>query len=155
MLFDFLTENREEVFAMTENKTLELAGYGPSSDQLRLGLPIFFQQPFYSALSNLIQNAFKYTLIGGKIKISGNIVDQNTVIEVEDECRDLLPETTAEILFKPFEQQHDDRSGLGLGLTIAQKAIKLNYGTIEARNLPEKGCVFKITLPIQARTEVA
>lgn len=50
-------------------------------------------------------------------------------------------------LFKPYMQQNGNRKGLGLGLTIAQRAIALNQGTIEARNLPGKGCIFKITMP--------
>jgi signal transduction histidine kinase len=106
------------------------------------------QQLFYSAISNLIQNAIKYTRTGGKIEIRGNIVEQNIVIEVEDECGGLLTTNTND-LFKPFEQQHKNKQGLGLGLTIAQKAIELNKGTIKARNLPGKGCVFTIILPNQ------
>ncbi|MEA9355510.1 HAMP domain-containing sensor histidine kinase [Bacteriovorax sp. PP10] len=104
------------------------------------------QQLFYSAISNLIQNAIKYTRIGGKIEIRGRIVEQNIVIDVEDECGGLLTANAAD-LFKPFEQQHKNKQGLGLGLTIAQKAIELNLGTIKAKNLPGKGCIFTITLP--------
>ena len=103
------------------------------------------QQLVYSAISNLIQNALKYTHPGGKIQIRGTQAGKNVVIEVEDECGGLSDRASE--LFKPFEQQHEDRKGLGLGLTIAQKAILLNHGTIDVRNLPGKGCVFTITLP--------
>jgi len=103
------------------------------------------QQLVYSAVSNLIQNALKYTHVGGKIQIRGAYAGNNIVIEVEDECGGLSER--ASDIFKPFEQQHENRKGLGLGLTIAQKAINLNNGTIEVRNLPGKGCVFTITLP--------
>ena len=99
----------------------------------------------YSAVSNLIQNALKYTREGGKIQVRGTLVGEDIVIEVEDECGGLSDRASE--LFKPFEQQHKDRKGLGLGLTIAQRAINLNHGTIGVRNLPGKGCVFKITLP--------
>ncbi len=44
------------------------------------------QQLVYSAVSNLIQNALKYTHPGGKIQIRGAFADSNIVIEVEDEC---------------------------------------------------------------------
>lgn len=103
------------------------------------------QQLIYSAISNLIQNALKYSHPGGKIQIRGTHAGKNVVIEVEDECGGLSDRASE--LFKPFEQQHEDRKGLGLGLTIAQKAILLNHGTIDVRNLPGKGCVFTITLP--------
>jgi K+-sensing histidine kinase KdpD len=36
---------------------------------------------------------------------------------------------------------------LGLGLTIAHRAIALNNGTIDVKNLPGHGCVFRISLP--------
>ena len=103
------------------------------------------QQLFYSAMSNVIQNALKYTPVGGKIQVRGVEAGPNIVVEVEDECGGLSDK--AKDLFKPFKQQNDDRSGLGLGLTIAQRAIMLNHGTVDVQNLPGKGCIFKITLP--------
>ena len=104
------------------------------------------QQAFHSALSNLIQNALKFTHDGGKIQVRGNVVGEQIVIEVEDECGGLLADTATD-LFKPFVQKNHNRTGLGLGLTIAQRAVELNHGKIEARNLPKKGCIFKVTLP--------
>jgi signal transduction histidine kinase len=106
------------------------------------------QQLLHSALSNLIQNALKYTRRGGKIQVRGKIVGEEVVIEVEDECGG-LPANAGD-LFKPFEQRHENRKGLGLGLTIAQRAVRLNRGEIEVRNLPAKGCVFTITVPQKA-----
>jgi signal transduction histidine kinase len=103
------------------------------------------QQLIYSAVSNLVQNAIKYTRRGGRIQIRGKIEDGNIVVEVEDECGGLTDETVD--LFKPFEQQNENRKGLGLGLTIAQRAIVLSNGTIGVKNLPKKGCIFKISLP--------
>ncbi len=43
-LYDFLKENQFEILKMTETKTLELAGIPQSSDLLKQGLPIFYQQ---------------------------------------------------------------------------------------------------------------
>jgi hypothetical protein len=44
MLDQFLLENEKEILALTEEKTLELAGTHPSSVQLKKGLPIFYKQ---------------------------------------------------------------------------------------------------------------
>jgi signal transduction histidine kinase len=104
------------------------------------------QQAFYAALSNLIQNAIKFTREGGTIQVRGKLDGEFVVIEVEDECGGLPPHTATD-LFKAFEQRDKNRTGLGLGLTIAQQAILLNRGTIDVRDLRGKGCVFKITLP--------
>ena len=99
-----------------------------------------------SAVSNVVQNAIKYSCAGGTIRIRGHGVGQQTIIEVEDECGGLSSATPND-LFKPFEQHNKNRGGLGLGLAIAQRAVALNDGVIGVQNLPGRGCVFRISLP--------
>ena len=48
-----------------------------------------------------------------------------------------------------------DRSGLGLGLSISRKAVAANGGEIRAVNLPGKGCIFTIDLPVADSNELA
>jgi signal transduction histidine kinase len=103
-------------------------------------------QFFHSAVSNLLQNALKYTHDGGKIQIRAKAVNKDVIFEVEDECGG-LPENAPENLFKPFEQQNENRKGLGLGLSLARRAIELHNGTLVVRDLPGTGCVFTIQLP--------
>jgi hypothetical protein len=100
----------------------------------------------YSALSNIIQNAIKYTHAGGLIQVRGNLVGDKAIIEVEDQCGGLRSAAPID-LFQAFEQQHKDRDGIGLGLTIAHRAITLNHGTIEVENFPGRGCLFRVDLP--------
>ena len=127
-----------EIQAQARNQTLEI--------QIDPMLVIEAdRQLIYSAISNLIQNALKYTRDGGKIQVRSFVEAETVLIEVEDECGG-LPNSKVDF-FKAFEQQNVDRTGLGLGLTIAQRAIKLNQGSIKVRNLPGKGCIFKIALP--------
>jgi signal transduction histidine kinase len=104
------------------------------------------QYLLFSAVSNLIQNAIKYTCAGGAIRVSAHDVGEQTIIEVEDQCGG-LDTASMNDLFKPFEQHRKNREGLGLGLTIAHRAIALNGGTIEVENLPGRGCIFRISLP--------
>jgi signal transduction histidine kinase len=99
-----------------------------------------------SALSNLVQNALKYTKPGGIVRIRSRETEKDAVIEVEDRCGG-LPHGKAEELFKAYTQKSADRSGLGLGLAITREAVARNGGTITVRDLPKKGCVFSITLP--------
>jgi signal transduction histidine kinase len=103
-------------------------------------------QLIYSALSNLIQNAIKYTRNGGRIIVRSKVTHDAVLIEVEDECGGLPDEKIN--LFAPFKQQSSDRSGLGLGLTIAKRAVELNHGMINVTNKPGRGCVFNISLPL-------
>lgn len=98
-------------------------------------------QLIYSALSNLIQNAIKFTPEKKTIEIRGSFKDKHIVIEVEDSCGGLPPDS-ANNLFKPYEQGHENKSGMGLGLAITKRAVALNKGTIGVQDLPGKGCVF-------------
>lgn len=106
----------------------------------------------FSAVSNLVQNAIKYTRPGGTIRIRGRAAGSQTIVEVEDECGGLASRKP-EDLFKPFEQHHKNRDGLGLGLTIAQRAIALHDGRIDVENLPGRGCIFRISLPTKGVAE--
>ncbi len=104
------------------------------------------QQAFYSAVSNVIQNAIKFTPNGGTIEIRGREDGDHLMVEVEDGCGGLASQQVS-VLFNAFAQRHQDRTGVGLGLTIARHAMDLNKGTIDVRNLPGRGCVFTLRLP--------
>jgi signal transduction histidine kinase len=100
-----------------------------------------------SAVMNLLHNAFKYTPLGGQVVLRAHAANQRLFIEVEDECGG-IPASKGD-LFKAFgDRRGADRSGLGLGLSIAQSAVRVNGGNISIRNLPGKGCVFVIEMPL-------
>lgn len=99
-----------------------------------------------SALTNLLQNAIKFTSRGSTVWVSAKVRGDQVLIEVEDQCGGLHKDKIEE-LFKPFVQKGGDLSGIGLGLAIARRAVELNKGKLSARNVPGKGCVFSIELP--------
>ena len=99
-----------------------------------------------SALSNLVQNAIKFSKKGSTVCVRSIVGGNDIIIEVEDQCGG-LPRGKAEELFQPFTQKSEDRTGLGLGLSISRRAVTLNEGTLAVRNTPGVGCVFFITLP--------
>ncbi len=100
-----------------------------------------------AAMGNLVQNACKFTRVGGHVAIRARTEGGRVTIDVEDECGG-LPRGTPEALFKPFEQRGKDRSGLGLGLAISRLGVEANGGHVRERDLPGKGCVFTIDLPL-------
>ena len=104
------------------------------------------RQLLAAALANLLQNAFKFTRRGGRVKLTTHVTDERVAFDVEDECGG-LPAGEAEALFRPFEQRSADRSGLGLGLTICLKVAKTHAGELRVRDIPAKGCVFTLDLP--------
>ncbi len=99
-----------------------------------------------AALANLLQNAFKFSRPKGHVALTTSATERRVQIEVGDECGGLPPGKMAE-LFPPFEQQGADRSGLGLGLSIARKSVEASGGEIHVRDIPGTGCVFTIDLP--------
>ncbi len=99
-----------------------------------------------AAISNMAQNAVKFTKIDSRVWIRAFAEGDAVVIEVEDECGG-IPEGTITTLFEPYVQVGKDRSGLGLGLGIARKAAELNGGTIRVESEPGHGCIFSLRLP--------
>jgi signal transduction histidine kinase len=104
------------------------------------------RQLLATAVANLLQNAFKFTQDGGHVQLRTQVSADRVLIHIEDECGG-LPPGQAEDLFRPFTQRSTDRTGLGLGLTISRKAIRLIGGELSVRNLPGLGCVFTVDLP--------
>ena len=104
------------------------------------------RQMLSSAISNLIQNAFKFTRPGGHVTLRASVVAERIIVEVEDECGGLA-QGKAEELFHPFHQRSGDRTGLGLGLSISRRGVEANGGKLRVRDLPGRGCVFAIDLP--------
>lgn len=99
-----------------------------------------------STVSNLVQNALKYTRAGSHVSLRGRGTDDRVVIEVEDQCGG-LPMGKIDELFRPFVRGKHQRPGVGLGLAIATRAIKAINGGIRVRDLPGKGCIFIVELP--------
>jgi signal transduction histidine kinase len=107
-----------------------------------------------SAVMNLLNNAFKFTHIGGRVMLRAHRDDKRVCIEVEDECGG-IPESKVDP-FQPFgARRGKDRTGLGLGLSIARKAVRAHGGDIRIRNMPGKGCIFAIEVPVAEDASVA
>ena len=108
------------------------------------------RQMLFSAVANLVQNAFKFTHVASHVVLRGRADGDRVLIEVEDECGG-LPAGATEALFAPFEQRSANRTGLGLGLSISRRGVEANGGTLRVRDLPGRGCVFTIDLPRATR----
>ncbi len=98
-----------------------------------------------SALGNLLQNAFKFTEHGSEVSLHAYAVADRILIDVEDHCGG-LPPGSVERMFLPFRQSGEDRSGLGLGLSICRRSVEANNGVLRVRDVPGTGCVFTIEL---------
>lgn len=99
-----------------------------------------------SALTNLLQNALKFTRPHSHVSLHTHTTADRVRIAIADECGG-LPAGRSYDLFRPFEQRGVDRSGLGLGLAISRQGIEGNGGEIQVHNIPGSGCIFTVDLP--------
>ena len=99
-----------------------------------------------SAAGNLLQNAFKFSPAGSEITLDAYAVSDRIFIDVEDRCGG-LSEEHMHTLFQPFVQAGEDKSGLGLGLSISRRSVEANHGQLTVRSIPRSGCIFTISLP--------
>ena len=99
-----------------------------------------------SAVGNLLQNAFKLSHPHTEVTLNAYAVADRIRIDVDDRCGG-LPPANAEKMFLPLTQSSDDKSGLGLGLSIARRSVEANEGILGVCNIPGIGCVFTIDRP--------
>ena len=100
----------------------------------------------FSAAGNLLQNAFKFTHPHSEVTLNAHAAGDRILIDVEDHCGG-LPPGGVEKMFQPFTQGGEDKTGLGLGLSISRNSVEANDGTLSVRDKPGSGCVFTIDLP--------
>jgi signal transduction histidine kinase len=138
-----------EILAMLEAKRRAIAiSFAPVTAVAAVDGDV---QIILSIITNLVQNACKFTRTGGSVSIEIRVSTQRVLIDVADECGGLPPGRASE-LFAAFEQRSSDRSGLGLGLAIAVKGAIAMGGRITVRDIPGTGCVFTLDLPKASET---
>jgi PAS domain S-box-containing protein len=118
----------------------------PFRQQVRLD-PLRLEQ----VLTNLLDNAIKYSPQGGPIDIELRRPDpQHVSIAIRDRGPGIKPEYRAHI-FERFYQagaEVEHAAGMGLGLYISREIVELHNGTIEAQFPDDGGARFVITLPL-------
>jgi two-component system sensor histidine kinase KdpD len=101
-------------------------------------------------VTNLLDNALKYTPEGSPITMT-SLTDKNQwVVEVADRGPG-VPEEDLPYLFDKFYRgpQKENKSGAGLGLAICRGIVDIHGGTLIAENRPEGGMFFRLTLPLE------
>ena len=103
-------------------------------------------------LSNLLNNAAKYTNRGGRVELKGWVEDKTLVLEVADTGIGLAPDMLDSV-FEMFVQVDStlerSNAGLGVGLSLARKLVELHGGTIGAYSEGlGHGSRFVVRLPI-------
>ena len=110
----------------------------------------------HSAIENVVRNAVRYTAEGTTVEVRlscSNSASPEAVIQVSDSGPG-VPEDSLDKLFRPFYRIDDARGrgtgGVGLGLAIAERAVRLHNGSVKAANRREGGLMIEIRIPSAA-----
>jgi two-component system phosphate regulon sensor histidine kinase PhoR len=109
------------------------------------------------AVDNLLDNAMKYTPVGGTIGLRCVLRGDRVVVEVEDTGIGIEPEHLDRI-FERFYRVDKARSrelgGTGLGLSIVKHIVESHGGEVSVESRPGAGSTFRITLPLHVSPPV-
>jgi two-component system sensor histidine kinase CpxA len=108
----------------------------------------------YRAIENVVRNAIRYTEAGSAVQVrlyhSGEPAAEAAVIEVSDRGPG-IPESERESVFRPFYRVDQARSaqtgGFGVGLAIAERAVKLHQGQLRVFSRDGGGTTIQMVLP--------
>jgi two-component system clock-associated histidine kinase SasA len=101
-------------------------------------------------LTNLLDNAIKYTPIGGAIELSAlHRTTQKVQVSVYDNGLGIPPENQQRIFEDRYRLKRDEaKDGYGIGLSLCQRIIRAHYGQIWVDSTPNQGSCFHFTLPV-------
>lgn len=110
-------------------------------------------------VSNLLNNAARYTPRGGDISISASREQQQVVVRVTDSGIGIPPHSLEDV-FKMFTQvgrsQRGAPGGLGIGLSLVRSLVELHGGTVDAASAgQDTGSTFTVRLPLLNTTAEA
>ena len=100
------------------------------------------------AVFNLLDNAVKYTPVGGAIRISAEQWEMYVKLSVSDTGKG-IPESNQAAIFRRFyrEEEVHGEQGVGIGLYLAREIVSRQGGYIKVVSEPGKGSEFSIMLP--------
>ena len=103
--------------------------------------------------ANLLNNAAKYTDVGGRIWLWARVDGKNLVVSVKDDGPGLTKELQKhafELFMQGPQMRARARGGLGIGLTLVRRLVELHGGTVEALSEgPGRGTEFVVRLPLR------
>jgi signal transduction histidine kinase len=156
---DFLEFARPSETRMSELNLAEIVRASirqvqPQAGERNISLDSTLQDPvpvkgdgekIHQVLLNLLLNAVDASADASAVTVTLSTDDERAMIAVED-SGDGIGESDIARVFEPFFTTKS--SGTGLGLAIAKNIIDTHQGTITLRNLPDRGAVAEISLPL-------
>jgi signal transduction histidine kinase len=149
-----------ETFSLTELLQDVSMKYKSRADRLNVRLSAELPKQLYfvnadigmieRVLSNLIENALKFTPAKGTVRLSIHRDDGQLKVRISDTGKG-IPQEDIPHIFDRFYRGDSSRSNAprssGLGLAISQKIMELHHSSIQVNSEPEKGSTFEFELP--------
>lgn len=136
--------------ALSESKNIDLV----FTDESKECLVGFDEGKLKKVLLNLLGNAWKHTRQGGRIMVTIEEANANSIcIHVSDNGMGIRPDDIPYI-FDRFYQGKSGVKGTGLGLTLCKQLVELHGGTISVKSKEEEGSTFSIQLPLVQTMQV-
>lgn len=107
-------------------------------------------------LVNLVNNAIKSSVTGGKVLVTGKLMNGVIVINVIDEGIGISSEDSSRIFEKYFQVSHtldQDTSGMGLGLYTSKQIVEAHDGTLSVSSQEGAGSTYTLTFPITKKVK--
>lgn len=103
---------------------------------------------FTKLVDELVDNAFKFSLPGSPVTVSGHRTGQVYHLSVSDQGDGMAPEQIARIgAYSQFDRHSREQQGSGLGLAIAKRLTELHQGEFRIQSEPGRGTTVSIRLP--------
>lgn len=107
-------------------------------------------------MSNLIDNAVKYSPDGGTISVRAERKGDAVTISVKDQGIGIAAEHLTQVFDKYFRVSQDNGvRGFGLGLYMVRRIVDLHGGSVELRSAPGKGTEVRLSLPTAEESDIA
>ena len=105
------------------------------------------------ALSNLIDNALKFTPQDGHIDVCAQNSTHSIEISVQDSGTGIEPADLPHIFERFYHGKNNGARGSGLGLALVKSVVQAHGGTVNVQSAPGQGSRFVITLPVVSSSQ--
>jgi two-component system sensor histidine kinase KdpD len=138
----------EEVIGVTLNRLDEQLQGRTVTVNLDPSLVPLDEVSIDQVLTNLLENAIKYTPAGSPIDIAARKIEDGMEIEIADRGPGILA-GQQERVFEKFYRADEGQGGVGLGLTICRGIVAAHGGRLHVENRVGGGAAFRFTVPIE------
>lgn len=143
---DVVSESVAFVAHDTAAKQVQIAVDQPSAPCTIRGDRVLLQQVLVNVIMNAVDAMADTPVEKRRISVRYNLREDAVDLSIRDAGSGLSVDINSQV-FEPFVTTKNN--GIGIGLTIARAIVEAHRGTMEARNNPDGGATFTITLPCE------